>query len=153
MHDISLLSRFWAKVDKNGPAPAHWPALGPCWVWTASLGAGGYGKIWATKKAFVWTAHRLSYDIAFGLPSDPTLVLDHLCRNRRCVNPGHLEAVTQRMNTLRGSSPSARQARQSHCKNGHEFTPENTYRWRGQPLMRKCRICRTEYLRRRRTAA
>lgn len=142
MHDSSLVRRFWAKVDVNGPVPDYAPHLGPCWLWTASLGGGGYGKIWATGKAFVWTAHRLSYDMARGLPDDPTLVLDHLCRVRHCVNPAHLEPVTQWENTMRGESPSAYEFRQTHCKRGHEFTPENTYRWSGQPTQRKCKTCR-----------
>jgi hypothetical protein len=67
------------------------------------------------------------------------LELDHLCRNRSCVNPAHLEAISHKENILRGESFSSINAKRTHCKHGHEFTPENTYRWRGK--MRTCRAC------------
>jgi hypothetical protein len=67
------------------------------------------------------------------------LVIDHLCRVPLCVNPEHLEPVTLRENILRGESLSARRARQTHCKHGHEFTAANTYvTVKGQ---RYCRAC------------
>jgi len=66
------------------------------------------------------------------------LVLDHLCKNRKCVNPLHLRVVTQAVNCLSGDSPPARNSRKTHCPNGHEYSPENTYHSGG----RHCRICK-----------
>jgi hypothetical protein len=83
-------------------------------------------------------AHRYSYERFVG-PLDPKLVLDHLCRNRWCVNPSHLEQVTNTENVLRGMSPPAIAARRSTCAAGHPYTTDNTYlRRRGQ---RECREC------------
>ena len=122
--------RFWAKVDKCGPIPAHRPELAPCWIWTAGL-QHGYGCFWSgsikTRRA-----HRIAYEAQCG-PLSPGLVLDHLCRERRCVNPAHLEVVTDRENILRGEGTGARFARRTHCKRGHEL-PEAD---RGKP----CKLC------------
>lgn len=124
-------ARFWAKVQKTDT----------CWLWTAALDGRGYGKIGAV--GWFLQSHRVSYLLLAGpIPDD--LQLDHLCRVRNCVNPDHLEPVTARTNVLRGESPMAYEARQTHCLRGHEFTPENTYVWVGQPNQRKCRKCRSD---------
>lgn len=85
-------------------------------------------------------AHRYAYEHppsgVFKIPAG--LVVDHLCRNRLCVNRDHMELVTDRVNILRGTSPSAKQARQTHCKRGHEFSESNT---RINGRKRCCRIC------------
>lgn len=67
------------------------------------------------------------------------MVLDHLCRNRACINPDHLEPVTQRENILRGEGVAAKNAQKTHCKHGHQFTKENTYLYQGKRLCRECR--------------
>lgn len=121
----SLYDRFWAKVQKTAT----------CWLWVASRIPNGYGNIKVAGR--MQLAHRVSYEMTRG-PIPDGLVLDHLCRNRACVNPAHLEAVTFRENVLRGAGYTAEQARKTHCKNGHEFTAENTYVWRDQ---RHCRAC------------
>jgi hypothetical protein len=117
------------EVDENG-----------CWLWTGFSRSGGYGDLHHLGR--IQRAHRLSYEAFVGpIPGD--LTLDHLCRVRRCVNPEHLEPVTGRENTLRGESFAARYAKQTRCKHGHEYTPENTIRrYDGG---RGCRICQRRY--------
>lgn len=124
--------RFWGNVN----------FLGNCWEWRGARGAHGYGTMGQS------LAHRLSYEYSIGtIPAG--LQLDHLCRNRGCVNPAHLEPVTQRENILRGESPSAQAARQTHCAHGHEYTPENTY-VRVDGGGRQCRRCKADRERQRR---
>lgn len=119
--------RFWAKVNRDGPIPEFAPHLGPCWLWTASLFASGHPQFHFYGKN--GRAHRYAYLTWVG-PIPAGKELDHLCHVRHCVRPSHLEAVTRLENILRGDLPGilrARFAAQTHCKNGHEFTPENTY--------------------------
>ena len=109
---MTLNERFWSKVDKDGP--------GGCWLWTASQNGYGYGKFKAPH-AFV-ASHRYAYELLVG-PIPDGLQIDHLCRNRACVNPAHLEPVTQRVNLMRGNTLASINARKTHCIRGHEFTP------------------------------
>ena len=111
-----------------------------CLIWThKSLSKEGYGQVWSGGKK--WLAHRLSFTLARG-PVDPALDLDHLCRNRACINPDHLEPVTRGVNVRRGDSPrlsALRQTSKTHCRNGHPYSEENTYvRPRGDRLCRTC---------------
>lgn len=128
-------SRFWAKVNKNGPIPSHRPDLGPCWIWTGSLhkvkGCAGYGRIRRGNRRFM--AHTVAYCSLRG-PIPISLEPDHLCRVTNCVNPWHIEAVTHKVNTLRGNNPLAQNARKIHCPKGHSYD-------RYADGRRFCRIC------------
>jgi hypothetical protein len=104
--------------------------MSECIEWTGSIDRWGYGKIWYQNKRTV--AHRAAYLEEVG-PIPKGLELDHLCRNRACVNTAHLEPVTH-VENMRRSAES-----RTHCKRGHEYTEENTYRW--SPTKRQCRAC------------
>lgn len=114
-------ARFWPKVNKQGRI--H-PTLGQCWEWTAAVNEFGYGLFRVNGRNV--RAHRWAYERMAG-PIPAGLVLDHLCRNPACVRPAHLEPVTQQENSRRGL-PGGRVWRRerTHCKNGHQFTEENT---------------------------
>jgi hypothetical protein len=128
--------RFWAKVDKHGPVPAARPDLGACWLWTASQNGLGYGQFRETDRMV--RPHRWVYAATFG-PIPAGLDIDHLCRVRHCVNPAHLEAVTERENVLRGGMPNAGLSKRTHCGRGHAFDEANTYyRPDGGRRCRKC---------------
>jgi hypothetical protein len=110
--------RFWMNVEKRGPDE--------CWLWTGCTSK-GYGAI--SVNGVTIGAHRVSLELA-GIKLPATryeAVVDHTCRNRACVNPAHMRFVLQAVNSIENSeSPFARNKRKTHCKYGHEFTPENT---------------------------
>lgn len=122
--------RFWEKVDKEIAAP--------CWQW---LGGGyPYGHFFLSKTKPIG-AHRFSYLLHRG-PIPPNLQLDHLCRNKKCVNPDHLEAVTAQVNMLRGPTLAARNAQKITCVHGHnDWRPASTRNGR------QCRACGREWMR------
>lgn len=102
-----------------------------CWEWTACVSASGYSRFNIDGRSLY--GHRFVYEVTRG--AIPTgMVIDHLCRNTRCVNPDHLEVVTPRENVQRGRC----MERASHCTRGHEFSEENTRVWGGKRFCRTC---------------
>lgn len=128
---VEFQARFWAKVNKDAP--------NGCWEWNACL-IRGYGQVNVGKKKRA-RAHRVSYLMAIG-PIPDGFEIDHLCRNTKCVNPDHLEAVTPRVNTLRSEGITAKNARKTHCPQGHPYDLANT-RIRADGY-RECRECKRQ---------
>jgi hypothetical protein len=116
----------------------------PCWIWQGGHDRNGYS--WVNRAEHRGCAHVMYYKRAHG-PVPPGMELDHLCRVRNCVNPDHLEVLTRAENINRGYSPPAVNKRKTHCKHGHEFTPENTYWLPSRPGQRHCRACQKRLLR------
>lgn len=113
-----------------------------CWYTHHALTWQGYAKVgWSFQgKKQTSFGHIVTYEHVHGrVPAG--LELDHTCRVRRCVNPGHLEAVTARENVLRSENPAAVNARKTHCPRGHSYSDENTYRF---PNGRSCKTCMGE---------
>ncbi len=114
-----------------------------CWEWTGALTSAGYGLMQTGERTPAGNykptyTHRLAYELYVG-PIPKGLSIDHLCRNPRCANPSHLEAVPIGVNVLRGTGMSAMHAKAIHCKRGHLKTPANMYiRPDGY---RECRLC------------
>lgn len=118
-----IIKRFLEQIDRRGDDE--------CWLWKGKTNRDGYGRFWPGG------VHRISYELENGeIPEN--LVIDHLCRVRSCVNPKHLEAVTNKTNVLRGVSPIAKNAKKTSCKNGH---PYDGVEGRG----RICVTCHKEY--------
>lgn len=136
-----LMERFMGHVHPE-------PNSG-CWLWSGAV-SGGYGTYtWMDDGRKVTSlAHRFSYEKhGRAIPED--LQIDHLCRNKLCVNPDHMEPVTARENMLRSSSPAKARARQlsiTHCKAGHLYSGENLIVLKNG--YRACRACFAVYRRR-----
>jgi hypothetical protein len=122
---------FWTYVERRGPEE--------CWPWRGYVDK-RYGYGFYSQQSQPIRAHRYAFEDEIG-PIPEGLVLDHLCRERTCVNPGHLEPVTIAENVMRGDTYGARNAVKTHCAAGHEFTEENTYFRKDRPG-RMCRQCR-----------
>lgn len=120
-----------------------------CWQWTGAVTHAGYGRLQmadGTGRSTARGAHRVSYEVHRG-PVPDGLQLDHLCRNRACVNPYHLEPVTGRQNVWRAPTAAAFvNGSKTHCKRGHPFNETNTYIEPGRGN-RQCKTCKTELMR------
>jgi hypothetical protein len=124
-----IAERLAAKTDRTGE----------CWLWLGAVGTSGYGVMGLERSQRVGYVHRIAYSVVNGAIPEG-LHIDHLCRNRLCVRPDHLEAVTQQENNVRAAS--VRWGTYTHCARGHEFTPENTAMRDGK--YRRCRRCSAE---------
>jgi hypothetical protein len=122
------------------------PTLGFCWLWTGSVDGKGYGQIRRGRRSEgLARTHRIGYELLVG-PIPDGHEPDHRCRRHRCWNPEHLEPITHRENVLRGESPQARNARKTHCPQGHPYDATNTYFM--PDGSRRCRACNRERARR-----
>jgi len=127
VHNVTeAAERFWSNVDQSGD----------CWLYLGAKTHNGYGRPSFQGRRIM--AHRLAYELAIG-PIPEGLQIDHLCRVRSCVNPSHLEAVTQQENISRSDAPTAVNARRAECIRGHAFTKDNTYVTADG--RRQCRTC------------
>jgi hypothetical protein len=111
----------------------------PCWISNRAAHSNGYTKIGYLGQT--WLTHRFSYTVFIGDIPDG-LQLDHLCRQRACCNPEHLEPVTCRENLLRGDTLTAKEAAQTHCKEGHPLSGPNLYVRPDRTKSRGCKTCR-----------
>lgn len=120
----TAIQQFLTRVDVTS---------GLCWLWTGAIAPNGYGKVWFNGRQV--GAHRVAYMLFVGsIP--PGKQLDHLCRVRHCVNPSHLEPVTQRENILRGATLAAQNMQRTECRSGHPLVVEKS------GIGRFCPICR-----------
>jgi hypothetical protein len=135
-----LIDRLMARahLDVNG-----------CWIWGGYCNRDGYGKIKDDGGRRLLSTHRVTYE-HFVEPIPDGLQIDHLCRNRACCNPAHLEPVTSRENTMRGRTLASINAMLTHCRKGHPFDEANTRMHGGG---RRCRACAREWAQRRKRAA
>ena len=131
------LDRFWSRVDRaNGPL---------CWFWTGRLDDKGYGRFYPSGSKGV-RPHRFSYELYYRVmlpPHSSGWEIDHLCRNRACVNPHHLQVVTRHENVKR-STVGEFHAAKTHCPHGHPYDENNTriiYHKDGSFAQRQCRAC------------
>lgn len=134
MTESKSLRRFEAKFTESPSG---------CWEWNAAIDAAGYGRfsvrIGPTRADYrMKLAHRVSYETFVG-PIPDGLDIDHLCRNRKCVNPEHLEPVTRSENLRRSPLMGAASLAKTHCPGGHEYSGDNTRV--NKSGSRSCRVC------------
>lgn len=129
--------RFWSKVQVR-------PNFG-CWLWLGCKDRKGYGRFWYGEKRRSAGAHSVAYEMMLGEPAPKApLSIDHLCRNRACVNPFHFDVCSRGKNAARSpSAPYNLKRAWTHCKRGHIFDVKNTaYNSSGR---RSCRTCSRNY--------
>jgi hypothetical protein len=112
-----------------------------CWEWTGAK-SNGYGMVGMNNKVF--GAHRVSYEMVFG-KIETGMVIDHVCRNRKCINPEHLRCVSNRENVLENSeSAAAKNLKKTHCIRGHLLAGTNLRKMKKSG--RECKICHDNYM-------
>lgn len=136
MSEILLEDRWPRKTDEQFWETASRDPVTDCLVWNGATTSGGYGNVRYGGR--MRNAHIVAYLLMRGeIPAGKQI--DHLCRNRKCIEPRHLEAVTQIENIFRGASNQAKNHRKTHCVHGHPFDEANTYRAKNG--WRVCRTC------------
>ena len=127
--------RFWARVDKNGP--------NGCWLWQGAIAKDGYGK-WTiqtgtTQNRFgtvSMAAHKYAWILYKVNPPSKGFDIDHVCKVRNCVNPGHMRILSHRENIRNGSN------KKEFCKLGHALSGENYYAYHvGGKIRYRCSLC------------
>ena len=124
--NLAIAPQLRFVVAKNG-----------CWEWTGAVASTGYAILNIDKQRKL--AHRIAYQLFVG-PIHHPLQTDHLCRNKKCINPAHLEAVTSKENSLRGKHPLYKIHREQICKRGHDLSVEENRIYRKDGRYR-CKIC------------
>lgn len=142
--------RPWTLLGKRKsdmtPEDYFWAYVSPrddCWEWQGLLFDSGYPRMWDISARRSIRAHRWSYENVKKLRIPDGYQIDHLCRNIRCVNPEHLEAVTARTNIMRSEGVAATNSQKTKCDKGHPYDEANTY-WYREGKSRGCRACRRE---------
>lgn len=131
--DSRLPERFWVKCA---------PSDDGCWRWHGSRMRNGYGQIRMGRR--IESAHRVAFQALVG-PIPDGYDADHLCRNRECVNPAHIQPVTRSENVRRGDAPKLLRAYnlgKTHCPSGHAYSAANTVIYSGKRVCRQCRAAR-----------
>ena len=146
----------WKRVQRHGhPGPAQigrtvqqrMLALADtttesgCWEWLGRRQPSGYGQVWLNEKQRAALAHRVSYETFVG-PIPEGLQIDHLCRNRGCIQPEHLEPVTAAENFARSTHPSALAKKTGKCGRGHELATHGKTTAEGGHIITRCQECR-----------
>ena len=129
MKKSNPIERFWPKVDRKGDDE--------CWPWLAGISPNGYGRFHVVDPQPQY-AHRFAYELLVG-PIPKGLTIDHLCKNKRCVNPAHMEPVTAAENTRRNDAPMHVLHRADRCQRGHDLSEVGYVRPDGKG--RICRVC------------
>lgn len=137
----STVDKFWSRVNVDGPVPGSRPDLGPCWQWTGIVNVRYRYGYYNDRNVFI-RAPRAAYILTYRRRIPDGMVVDHLCRNTVCVNPAHLDVVTNRENTIRGNARhnGENNRAKTHCPKGHSYA-EHARLFGPRMTWRSCREC------------